>query len=250
MNKKANELNLELREITLKVENLCKDYDEIKASDNLNFQAYKGDIIALLGPNGAGKSTLMNMSAGYLAPTSGKIEVMGKNIATFSMEAKENIGFLPEGAPLYPDLSVKMFLNYMAELRGVNKKRFNEVIEQANIKEVLSQKIETLSKGYQRRVGFAQSILSNPPILLLDEPTDGLDPNQKDYIRALIKQMAKDKTILISTHLLEEAETVCNRIILIDKGKIKADGDLTQILKTAKAKTLPEAFRKLTAKEL
>ncbi|MBR3502366.1 MAG: ABC transporter ATP-binding protein [Alphaproteobacteria bacterium] len=236
--------------MTLKVENLCKDYDEIKASDNLNFQAYKGDIIALLGPNGAGKSTLMNMSAGYLAPTSGKIEVMGKNIATFSMEAKENIGFLPEGAPLYPDLSVKMFLNYMAELRGVNKKRFNEVIEQANIKEVLSQKIETLSKGYQRRVGFAQSILSNPPILLLDEPTDGLDPNQKDYIRALIKQMAKDKTILISTHLLEEAETVCNRIILIDKGKIKADGDLTQILKTAKAKTLPEAFRKLTAKEL
>lgn len=250
MNKKACELNLELREITLKVENLCKDYGEIKASDNLNFQAYKGDIIALLGSNGAGKSTLMNMIAGYLAPTSGKIEVMGKNIAAFSMEAKECIGFLPEGAPLYPDLSVKMFLKYMAELRGVNKKRFNEVIEQANIKEVLNQKIETLSKGYQRRVGFAQSILSNPPILLLDEPTDGLDPNQKDYIRALIKQMAKDKTILISTHLLEEAETVCNRIILIDRGKIRADGDLVQILKTAKAKTLPEAFKKLTAKEL
>lgn len=249
MNKKTNELNLELREITLKVENLCKDYGEIRASDNLNFQAYKGDIIALLGPNGAGKSTLMNMIAGYLAPTSGKIAVMGKDIAVYPLKSKENIGFLPEGAPLYPDLSVKRFLKYMAELRGVNKKRLNEVIEQANIKEVLNQKIETLSKGYQRRVGFAQSILSNPPILLLDEPTDGLDPNQKDYIRSLIKQMAEHKTILISTHLLEEAETVCNRIILIDKGKIKADGDLAQILKTAKAKTLPEAFRKLTAKE-
>lgn len=249
MNKKTNELNFELREITLKVENLCKDYGEIRASDNLNFQAYKGDIIALLGPNGAGKSTLMNMIAGYLAPTSGKIAVMGKDIAVYPLKSKENIGFLPEGAPLYPDLSVKRFLKYMAELRGVNKKRLNEVIEQANIKEVLNQKIETLSKGYQRRVGFAQSILSNPPILLLDEPTDGLDPNQKDYIRALIKQMAENKTILISTHLLEEAETVCNRIILIDKGKIKADGDLAQILKTAKAKTLPEAFRKLTAKE-
>lgn len=249
MNKKTNELNFELREITLKVENLCKDYGEIRASDNLNFQAYKGDIIALLGPNGAGKSTLMNMIAGYLAPTSGKIAVMGKDIAVYPLKSKENIGFLPEGAPLYPDLSVKRFLKYMAELRGVNKKRLNEVIEQANIKEVLNQKIETLSKGYQRRVGFAQSILSNPPILLLDEPTDGLDPNQKDYIRALIKQMAENKTILISTHLLEEAETVCNRIILIDKGKIKADGDLTQILKIAKVKTLPEAFRKLTAKE-
>lgn len=249
MNKKTNELNLELREITLKVENLCKDYGEIRASDNLNFQAYKGDIIALLGPNGAGKSTLMNMIAGYLAPTSGKIAVMGKDIAVYPLKSKENIGFLPEGAPLYPDLSVKRFLKYMAELRGVDKKCLNEVIEQANIKEVLNQKIETLSKGYQRRVGFAQSILSNPPILLLDEPTDGLDPNQKDYIRALIKQMAENKTILISTHLLEEAETVCNRIILIDKGKIKADGDLTQILKIAKVKTLPEAFRKLTAKE-
>lgn len=249
MNKKSKELNLELREITVKVENLCKNYGEIKASDNLNFQAYKGDIIALLGPNGAGKSTLMNMITGYLAPTSGKIEVLGKNIASFPLQAKENIGFLPEGAPLYPDLSVKMFLKYMAELRGVNKNRLNEVIEKANIKEVLNQKIETLSKGYQRRVGFAQSILSNPQILLLDEPTDGLDPNQKDYIRTLIGQMANDKTILISTHLLEEAETVCNRIILIDKGKIKADGDLVQILKIAKAQNLSEAFRKLTAKE-
>lgn len=234
-------------DITLKISHLCKKYDAITASDDLSFCARRGEIIALLGPNGAGKSTLMNMISGYLAPSSGSIEVLGKNIAEASLFAKENIGFLPEGSPLYPDISVKMFLQYMAELRGATKERVNEVIEIANINNIVNQKIETLSKGYQRRVGFAQSILSNPPLLLLDEPTDGLDPNQKDYIRKLIVSMAKDKTIIISTHLLEEAETVCNRIILLDKGKIKADGSLKDILKEAKAANLEEAFRNLTA---
>ena len=234
-------------DITLKVSHLNKIYDTIKASDDLTFDAHQGEIIALLGPNGAGKSTLMNMIAGYLAPTSGNIDVLGKSISDNPMFAKENIGFLPEGSPLYPDVSVKMFLNYMAELRGVNQQRVTETIEIANIKEIVEQKIETLSKGYQRRVGFAQSILNNPPLLLLDEPTDGLDPNQKDYIRKLISNMAKDKTILISTHLLEEAETICNRIILLDKGQIKADGKLTEILQRAEAENLADAFRKLTS---
>lgn len=234
-------------DITLKISHLCKKYDAITASDDLSFCARRREIIALLGPNGAGKSTLMNMISGYLAPSSGSIEVLGKNIAEAALFAKENIGFLPEGSPLYPDISVKMFLQYMAELRGAAKERVNEVIEIANISNIVNQKIETLSKGYQRRVGFAQSILSNPPLLLLDEPTDGLDPNQKDYIRKLIVRMAKDKTIIISTHLLEEAETVCNRIILLDKGKIKADGSLKDILKEAKAANLEEAFRNLTA---
>ena len=233
-------------DITLKVSHLNKIYDTIKASDDITFCARQGEIIALLGPNGAGKSTLMNMIAGYLAPTSGDIEVLGKNIGKVPLFAKENIGFLPEGAPLYPDVSVKMFLNYMAELRQVSKQRVAEVIEIANIKEITEQKIETLSKGYQRRVGFAQSILNNPPLLLLDEPTDGLDPNQKEYIRKLISDMAKDKTILISTHLLEEAETICSRIILLDKGKIKADGKLSDILQQTKTKNLADAFRKLT----
>ena len=236
-------------EITLKVSHLNKIYDTVKASDDLSFCVRQGEIIALLGPNGAGKSTLMNMIAGYLAPTSGAIEVLGKNINDAPLFAKENIGFLPEGAPLYPDVSVKMFLNYMAELRGVGKERVNEVIETANIREIVGQKIETLSKGYQRRVGFAQSILNNPPLLLLDEPTDGLDPNQKDYIRKLISGMAKDKTILISTHLLEEAETICNRIILLDKGEIKADGKLSDILRQTKTENLADAFRKLTARK-
>ena len=234
---------------TLKIENLCTNYGDICASDKLNFTAKKGDIIALLGPNGAGKSTLMNMIAGYLAPTSGKIEVLGKNIADYPIFAKENIGFLPEGAPLYADLSVKRFLTYMAQLRGLSAKEVQKAAEIANIAGVFEQKVETLSKGYQRRVGFAQSILSNPPILLLDEPTDGLDPNQKDYIRKLIKQMAEDKTIIISTHLLDEAETVCNRIIVLDKGKIKSDGDLEALLKQTKTRNIADAFRKLTAKE-
>lgn len=237
------------KNITLKIKDLCKNYGDIKASDCINIQTYNGEIIALLGPNGAGKSTLMNMIAGYLAPSSGTIEVMGKNITDYPLFAKENIGFLPEGSPLYPDLSVKMFLKYMAELRGVNKDKIVEIANIANITEIMNQKIETLSKGYQRRVGFAQSILSNPPLLLLDEPTDGLDPNQKDHIRKLIVQMAENKTIIISTHLLEEAENICNRIIIIDKGQIKIDGTLKKILKSVKCQSLADAFRKLTHKE-
>lgn len=236
-------------ETTLKVENLCKNYGEIQASKDLTFSAHRGDIIALLGPNGAGKSTLMNMIAGYLSPTSGYIEVLGKNIAQFPLFAKENIGFLPEGSPLYADLSVKRFLLYMAQIRGLNIQAVNKAAQIANIENVMQQKIDTLSKGYQRRAGFAQSILSNPPILLLDEPTDGLDPNQKDYMRSLIKNMAADKTILISTHLLEEAQTVCNRIILLDNGTIRADATLGEILKNTKSKNIAEAFRKLTDKE-
>ena len=235
---------------TLKISNLCKNYGDIQASKNLNFEAHKGDIIALLGPNGAGKSTLMTMIAGYLAPTSGNIEVLGKNIAQFPLYAKENIGFLPEGAPLYADLTVKRFLLYMAQIRGLDKDAVNKVAQIANIESVMTQKIDTLSKGYQRRVGFAQSILSNPPILLLDEPTDGLDPNQKDYIRALIKSMSVDKTIIISTHLLEEAESVCNRIILIDKGQIKADTNLADLLKENGCKNISEAFRILTKEDI
>jgi ABC-2 type transport system ATP-binding protein len=234
---------------TLKVQNLCKNYGEIQASNNLNFKTEIGEVVALLGPNGAGKSTLMNMIAGYLAPTSGKIEVLGKDIAQEPIFAKENIGFLPEGAPLYADLTVKRFLLYMAQLRGLGKDAVQKAAEIANVTDVFAQKVETLSKGYQRRVGFAQSILSDPPILLLDEPTDGLDPNQKDYIRALIKKMAKDKTIIISTHLLDEAESVCNRIILLDKGCIKADGTAEDLLKQTKTRSIAAAFRKLTQKD-
>lgn len=234
---------------TLKTIHLSKNYGNIKAVDDISFSAQEGEIIALLGPNGAGKSTLMNMITGYLAPTAGDIIVLGHNIKEHAQEAKSVIGFLPEGAPLYPDMSVKSFLCYMAELRNLDDSSVQKVAETANITQVLHQKIETLSKGYLRRVGFAQSILSNPPILLLDEPTDGLDPNQKDHIRSLIKQMGKEKTILISTHLLEEAETICNRIILLNKGHIMADGSCSDIIKQNRCKSLAEAFRKLTTSE-
>ena len=230
--------------ITLK--KLSKTYGENKAVQNVSLSVRYGEIIALLGPNGAGKSTLMNMISGFVAPTSGTIEVDGQNILEKPLAAKEKIGFLPEGAPLYPDMSVLMFLRYMAQLRNLNENDVQDAIKLAKIENVLHQKIETLSKGYCRRVGFAQSILSNPQILLLDEPTDGLDPNQKDHIRALISQMGKDKAILISTHLLDEAQNVCSRIVLIDQGQIKADGSCKEILKQAGAKTLEEAFRKLT----
>ena len=230
----------------LKIEKVCKNYGNIEAVKDVDFSAEKGEIIALLGPNGAGKSTLMNMIAGYLSPTSGDIFVCGKDISQSPLWGKENIGFLPEGAPLYADLSVKSFLNYMAELRGCGKKRVDEVIEVSKIEQVAKQKVETLSKGYQRRVGFAQSILGNPKVLLLDEPTDGLDPNQKKHIRSLIKKMSKDKCIVISTHLLEEAEDLCNRIVLLNKGKIVADGTLADILKKYKKTSLENVFYALT----
>lgn len=233
----------------LKVENLYKNYGNIKAVNNVSFSAKKGEIIALLGPNGAGKSTLMNMISGYLSPSSGEIFVCDKNIKNNPLWGKENIGFLPEGSPLYADLTVKDFLKYMAELRNVPYKNVENAIKTAKIENVAMQKVETLSKGYQRRVGFAQSILSNPPLLLLDEPTDGLDPNQKKHIRGLISQMGKDKTILISTHLLEEAENVCNRIIMINKGTIVANGSLKDILAQHNKKNLEEIFYDLAGEE-
>ena len=235
---------------TIEIKNLCKSFGSIQAVQKLSFNAYQREIIALLGPNGAGKSTLMNMMSGYLAPDSGTIKILGKDIAETPLEAKEKIGFLPEGSPLYPDMTVADFLHYMAELRGLNKdqqkQRLPEVSALAKIENIQHQKIETLSKGYLRRVGFAQSILSDPPLLLLDEPTDGLDPNQKEHIRRLITDMSRQKTIMISTHLLEEAETIATRIILMNQGKILADGTLDGILKQQRCDTLELAFKKLT----
>lgn len=235
-----------MKQVTIKTINLNKMYGKIHAVSDFNFEASKGEIIALLGPNGAGKSTLMNMMTGFLSPTSGDIFIDGENIKQNPLKAKEKIGFLPEGAPIYPDMSVKMFLNYMADLRGATKERLSEVIKIANIENVLSQKIETLSKGYLRRVGFAQSILSDPEILFLDEPTDGLDPNQKEHMQNLISQMGKHKTILISTHLLDEAQTIADRIVVINQGKLVIDGTLAQIKEKTKTKSLGEAFKKLT----
>lgn len=233
----------------IRTENLFKNYGNIEAVKNISFSAESGEVVALLGPNGAGKSTLMNMISGYLSPTSGEIFVCGKNIKENPLWGREHIGFLPEGSPLYSDLTVKKFLYYMAELRGCKHSAADEAMHVSNIENVAGQKLETLSKGYQRRVGFAQSILSNPPVLLLDEPTDGLDPNQKKHIRSLISNMGKNKTIVISTHLLDEAESVCSRIVMVNHGEIVADGGLAEILSQNNCTSLEEAFFKLTGGE-
>ncbi len=235
-----------MSEFILETISLNKTFGSIKALQNFNLNASKGEIIALLGPNGAGKSTLMNMISGFLNPTSGKILVFGEDISQNPEKAKAQIGFLPEGAPIYPDMSVQMFLKYMADLRNASQENLEQAIQMAHVQEVLHQKVETLSKGYLRRVGFAQSVLGNPPILLLDEPTDGLDPNQKEYMRGLIAAMSQDKTILISTHLLDEAEALCSRIIIISHGKMMANGTCAEILKNTKTKSLEDAFKKLT----
>lgn len=240
------------------LQNVIKQFDKITAVSNISFSAHKGEIIALLGPNGAGKSTLMNMIAGFLSPTSGTILVKGNDVASNDLVTKKDIGFLPEGAPMYADMNVKLFLKYIIELKlktpdvhcrepkKFYKKELERIMNIAKINDVAEQKIETLSKGYLRRVGFAQSIIGNPPILLLDEPTDGLDPNQKEHIRDLIAEMGKDKTIVISTHLLDEAETMATRIILVNHGKIVVDGTLKDILAQTRKNTLEEAFKTLT----
>ena len=233
----------------VKIENLSKSYGQIEAVKDISLTVKEGEIVALLGPNGAGKSTLMNMIAGYLSPSSGEIYVCEKSIKENPLWGKEHIGFLPEGAPLYADLTVKQFLKYMAELRGVGDNQLKQAIQLANVEEVLNQKVETLSKGYQRRVGFAQSVLADLPILMLDEPTDGLDPNQKRHMRGLIAKMGKNKAIIISTHLLEEAEDVCNRIVLIKKGRVVADGSLKKILSKYKSKSLEDVFYELAGDE-
>lgn len=231
---------------SIDVKKLTKSFGEICAVKNVSFTAYPSQIIALLGPNGAGKSTLMNMIVGYLSQTSGSVEIFGKDNEQNPIETKKVIGFLPEGAPLYVDMSVEKFLKYMTELKSLPEDEVKRVMSLANIEDVAKQKIETLSKGYKRRVGFAVSILGNPPILLLDEPTDGLDPNQKEHMIGLIKDMSKDKTIIISTHLLDEAQTIANRIMIMNKGEIKVDGDLDAIMKQTRTTSLENAFIKIT----
>lgn len=231
---------------SIEIINLCKSFGCLTAVEHLNLTAYPCQIIALLGPNGAGKSTLMNMLSGYLAPTCGTIKILGEDAMANPLAAKKNIGFLPEGSPLYADMEVKSFLSYIAQLKTLPPSEVDTVLNLANIENVANQKIETLSKGYRRRVGFAVSLLGNPPILLLDEPTDGLDPNQKEHMLGLISEMSKDKTILISTHLLEEAKCLANRILIMNKGQIKADGDLDGILKQTRTSSLENAFIKLT----
>ena len=211
----------------IKTEHLSKRYETLTAVDDVSFEVRPGEVLGFLGPNGAGKTTTMRMLAGFITPTGGKASICGHDVETDTLAAKASLGYLPEGAPSYGEMTVQAFLEFIADLRQLKgeqrAKRLAYVIGRLQLERVLAQTIDTLSKGFRRRVGLAQALIHDPPVLILDEPTDGLDPNQKHEVRTLINEMARDKIIVISTHILEEVEAVCSRAIIIARGRIVAD---------------------------
>ena len=211
----------------IRAESLTKQYGPLTAVDHISFTVQPGEVLGFLGPNGAGKTTTMRMIAGFVGPTSGRAEICGFSVEDQPTAARKCLGYLPEGAPAYGEMTPREFLAFIARVRRLHgerrKIRLDDVIGRLHLGKVLDQRIETLSKGFRRRVGLAQAILHDPPVLVLDEPTDGLDPNQKHEVRELINTMAKDKIIVISTHILEEVEAVCSRAIIISAGRIVAD---------------------------
>lgn len=234
--------------MSISVKNLSKHYGKQKAVDSISFEAKPGRILGFLGPNGAGKSTTMRMLTGYLEPTSGEAKISDKDIVHQSIVAKKDIGYLPENTPLYTDMYVKEFLNFVAQtykLKNISE-RVEEVIKMVGLTPEQHKKIGMLSKGYRQRVGLAQAIIHNPDVLVLDEPTSGLDPNQLVDIRALIKALGKNKTVIISTHIMQEVEAICDDIIIINKGKIVANDTLEGIKKANNQSSLEDIFRKLT----
>jgi ABC-2 type transport system ATP-binding protein len=212
---------------------LTKRYGALTAVDSITFKVEPGRVLGFLGPNGAGKSTTMKMIAGFLTPTAGRALVCGHDVVEDPIAAKRVIGYVPEGAPSYGEMNARQFLDFVADVRGLKGDRrhlrLDDVIERLRLDEVLEQPIDTLSKGFKRRVGLAQAILHDPPVLIMDEPTDGLDPNQKHEVRTLINAMAPDKTIIVSTHLLEEVHAVCTRAIIIAAGRILADATPSEL---------------------
>jgi ABC-2 type transport system ATP-binding protein len=214
-------------DLKIEARRLCKNYGNLVAVDQLSFEVGTGEVLGFLGPNGAGKSTTMKMLTGFLAPTSGTALINGHDIVTDSLAARRCIGYLPEGAPSYGEMTVRAFLEFVARARGYSGRSALQAagaaIERLNLSGVVEQTIETLSKGFKRRVGLAQSIIHDPQVLILDEPTDGLDPNQKHEVRRLIRDMAKEKIIIISTHLLEEVHALCNRAMIISDGRLLVD---------------------------
>lgn len=217
----------------IELKNLTKRFARHTAVDALSFCVEPGEVLGFLGPNGAGKSTTMKMLTGFLTPTSGSASIFGCDIQTQALQAQRQMGYLPEGAPCYGDMTVRSFLGFIAEVRGyrgVDKRvRVDTAIGQVELESVLGQNIDTLSKGFKRRVGLAQAVLHDPRVLILDEPTDGLDPNQKHQVRELIKGLARDKIVIISTHILEEVTAVCTRAIVISRGRLVADGTPLQL---------------------
>jgi ABC-2 type transport system ATP-binding protein len=212
----------------IEVSHLTKYYGDAAAVEDLTFKLVPGEILGFLGPNGAGKSTTMKMLTGFLRPSSGEVKIWGSDVWQDSLTAQRHIGYLPEGAPAYEEMTPLGFLEFIAEARGLTgverANRMEETINVMSLQDVLGQRIETLSKGFKRRVGLAQAILHDPDVLILDEPTDGLDPNQKHQVRKMIKGLSRDKIVIVSTHILEEVTAVCNRAMVLAKGKIVSDG--------------------------
>ena len=237
----------------LEVENLKKSFGSFEAVKGISFSVAKGEVLGFLGPNGAGKSTTMRMITGFIPPTSGTAVICGHDILKDPIGAKSALGYLPEAAPSYRAMTVEDFLTFIAKARGFSgaavKERVAAVIEKARLANVAKQTIDTLSKGYRQRTCFAQAILHDPQVLIMDEPTDGLDPNQKFVVREMIKEMAKEKAIIISTHILEEVDAVCTRAIIIAQGEIKADGTPEKLRALDPSGKLDVVFRNLTMKE-
>lgn len=217
----------------IETDQLTRRYGPLIAVDALSIRAEPGQVLGLLGPNGAGKSTVMRMIAGFLTPTSGTARVCGHDVLREPLRAKRALGYLPEGAPSYGEMTVREFLIFIGRMRGLRRddgrRRFDAVVSGLQLERVLEQTIETLSKGLRRRVGLAQAILHDPPVLMLDEPTDGLDPNQKHAVRQLIDSMARERTIMVSTHLLEEVHALCNRVVIIAQGRLLANATPSEL---------------------
>ena len=234
----------------IEIRNLTKRYGALTAVNDISFTVTPGQVLGFLGPNGAGKSTTMKMITGFLAPSSGSVTVCGHEVESDPLAAKACMGYLPEGAPSYGEMTVRSFLEFIADIRGLSgerrRARLDDVIARLQLESVLEQMIETLSKGFKRRVGLAQALLHDPQVLILDEPTDGLDPNQKHQVRTLINDMSKDKIIVISTHILEEVDAVCNRAIIIAGGRLLADATPKELAARSPSGRLDDVFREIT----
>jgi ABC-2 type transport system ATP-binding protein len=234
----------------IEIEHLTKRFGHFTAVDDVSFNVARGEVLGFLGPNGAGKSTTMRMLAGFMRPTSGTARICGHDVQTDGLVARRMLGFLPEGAPTYPDMTVESFLRFVAKVRGYRSaelaERMDHAIALTHLDLVLAQPIDTLSKGFKRRVGLAQALLHDPPVLVLDEPTDGLDPNQKREVRALITDMRPHKAIVISTHILEEVDAVCTRAIIIAAGRVVADETPGTLCQRHPSGRLEDVFHQLT----
>jgi len=234
----------------IEIQHLTKRFGPLTAVKDLSLAVGPGEVLGFLGPNGAGKSTTMKMVTGYLAPDEGRVTICGHDIVEDTIAAQKKLGYLPEGAPAYGEMTPRQFLHFIAQVRELSGQAALSATERAvagaELQSVLDQPIETLSKGFRRRVGLAQAILHDPEVLILDEPTDGLDPNQKHAVRGLIRGMAKNKTIIVSTHLLEEVDAICTRAVIIDRGRIVIDAKPAELAARTPSGRLDDVFRQLT----